>query len=279
MIRTIHVAFVLAALSVAGNVRAQTTTWWNSAYSSSAMINKDQATTWLASDGDTMTKIVRTSYGIPTDKQSTIDSVIAAVMKFNNALSGNNSLYDANKVTPIVDKNKIYANKLYFIPDPTAIDRILKGEDPALVMKDSMKNGGNQEQAKGTATFTPMHAHGDIEPNAADTADAGAPAGTGVTGGTGTTTSAPAAPILGPDDRRRNGDTTMLDIHPEHGPVRADGASDIPETYAQSYLRGNIAYETSLGFVTASPVARYGDPIRLGAKTGVGAGELSGQTN
>src|SRR4051812_44920996 len=116
MNRAMKLAMVLVPF-LAGSLCAETTQWWNAAFSSPAMKNKDQASTWVANNGDTMTKIVRTMYGIPADKQSTIDKVIDAVVKYNNALAGNKDLYNSDKVTPITDRNKIFEGKQYFVPD------------------------------------------------------------------------------------------------------------------------------------------------------------------
>ena len=154
MMRAMRMA-VLMVPFVVGVACAQTTTWWNTAYASNSMLNKEQATTWLANNGDNMTKIVMQMYGIPADKQSTINKVIDAVIKYNNALNSNKELYNEAKVTPITDRNKIYEGKTYFVPDPRSIDRIMKGEDPATVLTDSMANAQNAQQARGEARSTP----------------------------------------------------------------------------------------------------------------------------
>ena len=288
MKRVMRLAVLMLPL-VASLASADPTQWWNEAYNGSAMLNKEQGATWLANKGDTMTRIVMQTYGIPADKISTINKVIDAVVAYNNALGANKDLYNANKVTLIPNRDSIRETKLYFVPDPRSIDRILKGEDPTNVLKDSLTNTVNAKQAQGDTSATPMHATGPISTDASD-ADATQPSipptvspgpapGASVASG-----AAPDAPILG-GWNGRNGPgtgtviandrtaarTDMLGVASLTGPQRADGATDGGDTAVERNHRGNITLMCAWDYVNAEPATKK-DPLKGSAKTGVSVG-------
>lgn len=221
MKRAMTLALVLTACLAAGAVAAPTD-WWSQAIQSEQMMNKDKAQTWLANKDDNMTKIVRTLYGIPADKSKTINQVIDAVMRYNNAMAGRADLYNAEKVTPITDRNLILEGKVYFIPDPLSIDKILKGQDPAAVVTESMTVPANVQQAQGAGEM-PLHARGDLNVQGDDSEGSGDTAGAsgartggaqalgdrGTSGGTdGTGTVDPATA----ETERRQGRVRLLNI-------------------------------------------------------------------
>jgi len=285
MIRATRLAILLLPLLV-GGAHAQATAWWNAAFTSPGMTNKDQASTWLANKGDNLTKIVEQMYGIPADKQTTIDNVIDAVIKYNNAMAGGAGTFDASKVTPITDRNKIFDGKQYFVPDPNSINAILNGADPAAVVQQSLSSPANQQQAAGTATSTPLHTAGQpLETGAADTPvttgggtsggstapnlGSGAPnlgSATGTGTGTGTT---------GTGTGGDNGRTNLLGVVSATGPLAPDGAPASGDTAAQKARRGNIGLLMAYDWVNSPGRLRQDGPL----KTAVNAGVTAGQNN
>lgn len=277
-----RLAIVLLPL-LFGAAHAQPTDWWNAAYNSNSMLNKDLASTWLANKGDNLTKIVRTMYGIPADKQSTTDRVIDAVIKFNNALNMNKEMYNEAKVTPIVDRNKIYEGNQYFVPDPKSIDRILKGEDPAQVMLEAMGNAANQAQARGEPDGTPLHAPmGAIATDASD-GDAAAATPTPTPTPAGSVT--PPAPPLGSNlvygpNGELTGVTEILGVQPAPGPKRPEGANPNGDQPQEIHERGNIQLTTAYDFLNATPATvRREGAAKAASTAGVTAGQLSDPTN
>lgn len=271
-------------MSVFGGLAvAAPTEWWNAAYNSASMLNKDQATTWRAENGDTLSRIVMSSYGIPADKMQTTLKVVDALVAYNNALQADRSLYDADKVTPIVDRNKIYAGKTYFMPDPRSLDRIMRGEDPATVMRESLTSAQNAAQARGEAGTVPMHATSPIDVAASDNEVAPTPTPTP----TGTANGTPAAPILGgwnaqngqggpglaPAELAAQGRTDMLGVQSMPGATRADGATPEGDTPVERNRRGNVPLICMWDFVNAEPVTKTAGPAKGAAQTGVNIGQ------
>jgi len=161
------------ALLLSGGVQAQTTEWWTANYPN--MASKDQLNTWVAQSGDTLWIIVRKIYGIPNSDPDTINRVMNALIRFNNAMRDSGS-YNAAEITPITDRDQIFEGKRYLLPDPTSINRILTGaSSPSQAVADAIKSGSNQEIAQGNSTGASAQTTG--VPAAPTTTQSGSPAG------------------------------------------------------------------------------------------------------
>ncbi|MBI4865194.1 MAG: hypothetical protein HY815_33775, partial [Candidatus Riflebacteria bacterium] len=138
---------VLVTASLAGAALAESTAQWDAIYQN--MTNKDRVSTWLAKDGDSLWSIVRSTYGVPDSKPRTMNAVIDAVIRYNNALRSSGQ-YDASKVTPIVDRNLILTGKEYFLPDPASLNRIMTDPNANIdqVVQESINSGSNRQIAQ-----------------------------------------------------------------------------------------------------------------------------------
>jgi hypothetical protein len=193
---TLVLTLLAGAAAGAGAAVAQSgaTPWWDASYPQ--MLNQGKANSYIASGGDTLSEIAHLMYGIPPKNQETTNRVIDAIIKFNNAMAGERELWDESKIRLINNRDLIFEGATYFIPDPRSVDRLLKGEDPRQVMIDSLSDSENNTHARGTATFSPLHATRDLNPNVADPAPP--PAGSSAPGGSGGSGTTPGAPPLGP---------------------------------------------------------------------------------
>jgi hypothetical protein len=93
---------------------------------------------------------VRTTYGLAANDQKSIDTVIDALIKYNNALKGTND-YNGEKVTLITNRDLIFTGKQYFLPDPDSLNKLITnpGADAGDVVRQSMAKGQNRSVAQG----------------------------------------------------------------------------------------------------------------------------------
>lgn len=269
---------IVMALALAGTALAQPTEYWNQAFPK--MMNQDKASSWVASEGDSLSKIVNSTYKIPINKMTTLNRVIDAVIAFNNAMSSNREIWSEGKVTLIKDRNLILKDKMYFLPDPKSIDRILKGENPNQVALDSLSDPENRSQADGNPSKTPLHGFAEIDVPGADGDVAPPPGGTAPKEAQPLGDPGAKPPIADARRARDEGKFSVLGLQHEGGPAMAAGGDPtVSETREELSQNGGNEGAWGLAFTSGRYNAMmYGRITDAARAVGADAG-LAGRNN